>query len=310
MSASFFVGVICPIVLANVLLVGVPGSGKSTAASMMILDALASGKWVLLCDGHGDLARSVVVALDMINFNRHTIYDKLSIVSRVVGWNPLVFSTHENKLERRKEDDTAIRGFLDIIARTRGIRGLLGNPLIAEFSVGALRLVARQIDTVHKRLKLAMFALLPGTLGHKILCDGCDDPLLAEKFRRLPKLHSPTYRREVSPAERFLATIFEDPVFAPRMEGAFQPEALFDTGGFWAIDASEIAKDSATLYQGAAIQRAIAYAKRTRKPGVIVIDEAVNFNLLGDYELEALNEARKFNLVFVIGIQWLPRDEK
>ena len=294
----------------NHLLTGIGGTGKSTAMRNLVAQAVAMGLWLLLCDPHGDLARSIVIDMDLINFNKLTIYDRLNTTSRLVGWNPLVFSKHANPLERRKDDDTAIRAFLDIPARSRGFRGLSENPLIEELSVGALRLVARQRDERNRRLKLAPFALMPGTLGHKVLCDGCEDPILAERFRRLPKYQSPNYRREVSPAERFLVgRVFEDPVFAPRIEGLFLPERHFDKGGLWLIDGDGVAKDSCTLYMGAAIQRAIAYAKQSRKPGVIFIDEAVNFNLIGDYELEALNETRKYGLQFVIGIQYLPEDK-
>src|SRR5205823_11404509 len=120
---------------------------------------------------------------------------------------------------------------------------------------------------------------------------------------------SPTARRtEISPAERILRAVLTSPAFRVRCGNAtFDLGRFLDENGILILDGSSrgnLSRDAAAVMMGAIILRVIQHCRTgTKSAVVLVLDEAVNADLIGAHESRAFSEAAKWPLEFHIMIQ-------
>jgi hypothetical protein len=128
------------------------------------------------------------------------------------------------------------------------------------------------------------------------------------KFHDLASL-SPTARRaETAPAERVLRAVLQSPAFRVRSGDATSDIGRFlDERGILVLDGSSrgnLSRDAMSVMMGAIILRVIRHARTgAANRIVLVIVEAVNANLLGLHESQALAEADKWGLEVHILVQ-------
>src|SRR5204863_6511887 len=135
-----------------------------------------------------------------------------------------------------------------------------------------------------------------------------NDPRLVRKFEEYASL-SPTARRtETGPAERLLQAVCLSPSFRVRSAGAsFDFASFLDGKGILILDGSSqgnLSRDAASVMMGAVVLGIIRHCRSgSRNRVVLVLDEAVNANLIGVHESRALAEAGKWGLEFHVIVQ-------
>jgi hypothetical protein len=293
--------------ITHTFVCGASRSGKSEAELARLLPmAQANDCAIVLLDPPGTLASKFLLHLDHRGLTNRVIYDRLSDTDRVPGYDWLSPSVHPDPLQREAANDERIREFASILLRRRGIHDTAGTPLIEEGLLAALGLYIHQRTPASLSFLTDVFTL--GSPARDQLLRNCTEPELLRKFETYAKL-SPTARRtETGPAERILQAVCGSPAFRVRAGGpTFDFDRFLDRRGILILDGSSrgnLSRDAASVMMGAVILRVIHHC-RTRANGrvVLVLDEAVNANLVGVHESRALAEAGKWGLEFHVIVQ-------
>jgi hypothetical protein len=287
---------------------GATRSGKSEAELARLVPlAKRNDCAIVLLDPPGTLARKFLLHLHQLGQASRVLYDRLSDTDRVPGYEWLLPSNNADPLQREAENDERVREFASILLRRRGIQDAASRPLIEETVLAALRLFVAQSPPVPLPWVADAFDLRSDARAYMLA--HCSEPSLVRKFHELAAL-SPTLRRaETAPAERILRGVLGSPAFRVRSSGGatFDLRRLLDTRGIVILDggsSGNLSRDAASVMMGAVILRVIQHCRTGAACRVVlVLDEAVNANLIGLYESQALAEAGKWGLEFHVLVQ-------
>jgi hypothetical protein len=293
--------------IEHIFVCGATRSGKSEAElSRLVPLAKANDCAIVLLDPPGTLASKLLLHLDACGLTRRVIYDRLADTDRVPGYDWLAQSAHPDSLQREAENDERIREFAAILLHRRGMQDTAKTPLIEEGLLAALRLY------LHQRTPVPLFWLAdiftPGSDARKHLLANCTEPSVVRKFQMYAAL-SPTARRnDTAPAERILRAVCESPSFRVRSGGAtVYLDRFLDDNGILILDGSSwgnLSRDAASIMMGAIALRVMQHCRIGSKSKVVlVLDEAVNANLVGLRESQAIAEAAKWGLEFHVIVQ-------
>lgn len=257
-------------------------------------------------DPPGALAQKLLLHLDFLGLTNRVIYDRLSDTDLVPCYDWLVPSTHSDVFQRRAENDESIREFAAVLLRRRGLQDIAANPVIEDSLLAALRLYVHQASPVPLVWLSDVFRV--GSEAHAHLVEHCTESELAWKFQEYAALSPSARRRELGPAERILRAVCLSPAFQVRSgEATFNLTRFLDDKGILIFDGSShgnLSRDAAAIMMGAIILRIIQHCRTGAKSKVVlVLDEAVNADLIGLHESQALAEAGKWGLEFHILVQ-------
>jgi hypothetical protein len=261
---------------------------------------------IVLLDPPGTLATQFLLHLRARRLDGRVIYDRLADTDYVPGYDWLTASDQADPFQRRAENDERIREFAAILLRRRGIHDPAKTPVIEEGLLAALQLYLAQDSPVPLPWLADVFDRRAE--AHVYLLEHCTKPALAQKFREYAALSPSVRRAEVAPAERILQAVLHSPAFQVRSGGAtFALEQFLNERGVLILDGSShgnLSRDAVSVMMGAIILRIIRHCRTGSKCRVVlVLDEAVNADLIGLQESRALAEAGKWNLEFHILVQ-------
>jgi len=296
-----------PGIITHTLVCGASRSGKSEAELTRLVPlAQRNDCAIVLIDPPGTLAAKFLLHLDGLGLTNRVLYDRLADTDRVPGYEWLSLSMNSDPLQREAENDESIREFASILLRRRGVHDAARTPLIEEGLLAALRLCLCQKTPCPLSWLTDVFDRHSEARAH--LLANCTEPSLVRKFHEYASL-SPTARRaETAPVERILRAVLMSPAFRVRSGGAtFDLEKFLDEKGILILDGSStgnLSRDAASVMMGAVILAVIRHCRTGSKSKVVlVLDEAVNSDLIGVNESRALAEAGKWGLEFHILFQ-------
>jgi hypothetical protein len=293
--------------ITHTLTCGASRSGKSEAELTKLVSLASKGEAAMvLMDPPGTLASKFLLHLHALGLTHQVIYDRLSGTDRVPGYEWLVPSVHPDPLQREAENEERIRTFASVLLRRRGIQDPARTPLIEEGVLAALRLYLSQGTPCPLPWLAEAFDLRSQARAH--LLAHSTEPELVRKFQQYAALSLTARRTETGPAERILKAVLQSPAFRVRSEGAtFDLGNFLDEKGILILDGSSqgnLSRDAASVMMGAIILRVIEHCRTGAKSKVVLIlDEAMNADLIGVHEARALSEAGKWGLEFHILIQ-------
>ncbi len=286
--------------LRHTFVCGATRSGKSEAELARLVPLAKHGdSSIVLLDPPGTLARKLLLHLDLLGLTSRVLYDRLADTDRVPGYDWLPVSTHPDPLQRAAENDERIREFAEILIRRRGAKGTAGTPLIEETVLAAVAVYVRQ--AVPAPLPWLADIFDPASERRAHLLRSCTDRDLVRKVHELGSLSPTTRRAETAPAERILRAVLQSPAFRIRSgDATFDIGRFLDDRGILILDGSSrgnLSRDAMSVMMGAVILRVLEHARRGAANRIILaLDEAVNANLLGLHESQALAEAGKWGL--------------
>lgn len=291
----------------HTLVCGATRSGKSEAELARLVPLAKRGDCgIVLLDPPGTLARKFLLHLDLLGLTSRVLYDRLADTDRVPGYDWLPPSAHPDPLQREAENDERTRDFAEILLRRRGTQGTAGTPLIEETLLAALGVYVHQATPAPLPWLAEIFDPWSERRAH--LLANCITPELVRKFHDLGSL-SPTARRtETAPAERILRAVLQSPALRVRSgEATFGVGRLLDDRGILILDGGSrgnLSRDAMSVMMGAVILRVLQHARTGAKGRIVlVMDEAVNANLLGLHESQALAEAGKWGVEVHVLVQ-------
>jgi hypothetical protein len=286
---------------------GATRSGKSEAElSRLVPLARGNGCAIVLMDPPGTLAKKFLLHLDALGLTRRVLYDRLADTDCVPGYDWLIPSQNPDPLQRQAENDERAREFAAVLLRRRGIRDVASKPLIEETVLSAIRVFLHQATACPLPWLADVFD--PHAEARLQLLRNCTEPELVRKFRDFAALSITARRTETAPAERALRAVLGSPAFRARSGSAtFDVGHFLDGRGILILDGSSagnLSRDAASVMMGAVILRVIQHCRTGAKGRVVlVLDEAMNANLLGLYESQALAEAGKWGLEVHVIVQ-------
>jgi hypothetical protein len=286
---------------------GATRSGKSEAELTRLVPLAKRGdRAIVLLDPPGTLAKKFLLHLDLLGLTSRVLYDRLADTDRVPGYEWLPPSTHRDPLQREAENDERIRAFAEILLRRRGTQGTAGTPLIEETVLAALGVYVHQVKPVPLPWLADIFDPQSGKRAHMLA--NCTDRELARKFYDFASLSLTVRRSETAPAERILRAILQSPAFRVRsVDPTFDIGQFLDARGILILDGGSrgnLSRDAMAVMMGAVILRVLQHARTGAKSRIVlVLDEAVNANLLGLHESQALAEAGKWGLEVHVLVQ-------
>jgi hypothetical protein len=286
---------------------GTTRSGKSEAELARLVPLAKQGNAAMvLLDPPGTLARKFLLHLDLLGLTHRVLYDRLADTDRVPGYDWLSASTNPDPLQREAENDERIRLFAEVILRRRGTQGTALTPLIEETVLAALGVYVHQATPAPLPWLADIFDPQSERRGH--LLRNCTEPELKRKLQDLGSLSLTARRTETAPAERILRAVLQSPAFRVRSgKPTFDIGQFLDDRGILILDGNSkgnLSRDAMSVMMGAVILRVIEHARTgANNPIVLVLDEAVNANLLGLHESQALAEAGKWGLEVHVLVQ-------
>jgi hypothetical protein len=293
------------------LIVGAPGSGKSTFELKRLVEEADRGETAIICqDPHqNSLSGPLFVALCERGHRSRILYDRLSDVDRVLKWDLLSPSTATCPRQRRGENQTACDQFAEVLLRRRGKDSAADAPSTEEWLLAALNLYIRQR---HRRpLADIRYAFNFGHPTFESMLEGCEDADVRCKFEEIRDSRQTPYK----PAERLIAGVCRSPAFQVRTEHAegFDFARHLDKKGIIIVEGGEggaLSADAMRTMMGAILLKTLNYIRdrKRERPGVrVALDEANNANLIGQagHEVRALAELRKYGLGMDIMVQLL-----
>lgn len=297
--------------MANILVTGATRSGKTTAEIKRIVEAVEQGgrqMAAVIIDPHTDsLAWGVLLQLVARGLAPRILFERLSNLDRVLGWQFLARSTAATPLLRLAEDDESIHTFADLLVRRRGLHGLQRFPLMEEWLQAALKFFLYQPEPLS--LALLPLVFLPDHPFFRRMLSRCQDPLVAQKFWQLSDGKIP--RSQYAPTDRLVCSLCNSPAFQIRCGSSFQLPAFLDRGGILIVEGGSggtVSEDALRTMMGAVILQTIQYVRRRPRPVprvLLSLDEATNADLIGasGYEVKALAELQKRGLDMDILVQ-------
>lgn len=284
----------------NRLISGSTRSGKSTAEVIDILAAALAGMAVVVIDPHmNSLAWNAFVQSVGRGLTRRVLFDRLSNLSRILGYRFLRPSRAVNPFVRRAEHEQTTREFCDVLMRRRDISSLAGHPQTEEFVMDALDFIIEQNPEV--AASKIEFAYQPHHKTFRELLRNCTVDSLREKFTAIAenRIKAGMY----APAARLIRSVCRSPAFTLRCEQTFDLNTHLDARGILLVGGANqgMSADTASTIMGSIILLVINYirARRNATPRVLlVVDEATNANLIGaaGHEVRALAELQKKGL--------------
>jgi hypothetical protein len=242
-----------------------------------------------------------------LGFIRRILFDRLSALDRVIGYDFLPKPVATGTFEVLLLIDELVRSFSDILCRRRAL-DLASTPLIEDWVIPALQLYIWQPD--HPPLSILQFAFGPPDHPQfQRLLRRCRNADVVSKFR---EIENGTVRRgSFAPAERLLRSVLSSPAFAARCGSTFSLPAFLDRGGILIVEGGgNISEDAQRTIMGALILQTIRYVRSRPRPYpevILVLDEATNANLIGasGYEMRAAAETQKMGLALHVLVQSL-----
>jgi hypothetical protein len=273
----------------------------------IITAAMCAAISIVVIDPHEhSLAWNSFLQLVARGFGRRVLFDRLSNLSRVLGYRFLRPSNARNPFRQKSENEQTTREFCDVLMRRRDMSSLAGHPQTEEFITDALDLILQQRTEV-SAAKIE-FALQPDHKEFKRLVANCTNDELRTKFEAIAegRIKPGMY----ASAARLIRGACRSPAFTLRCEPTFDLYDFLDNRGILLVEGSSqgISSDTASMIMGAIILQVINYvrSRRTSQPRVLLImDEATNANLIGGagHEVRALAELQKKGLDVHILVQ-------
>ena len=284
--------------MSNKLIVGTTTSGKSTAEARAIIEEAVRGETaIVICDPHRrSLAWWVYTHALARGLESRLFFDRLSDLSRVLGWNFFEPSKAKDALQRLAENDETAHAATEFFCHRRGIAGLEKSPLTEEFVTWALKLFLAQEDRGVTVFSQLAFAFSPGTPEFAALVDHCQDDETARVFRTIAS--GKIARGQYASAARFIREVVNKPAFFTRDGGCFNWKRFIQRRGILVVEGGSLGNvsfDAMRVIFGAIILATIRTVRNRRRPLPrvrLVIDEASNASLVNNFLIRALAETQ------------------
>jgi len=287
--------------MANHFVCGSTRSGKSTGELQRLIELADRGDTAIVCiDPHlRSLGYRLLMQLEARGLSHRILYDRLSDLRCVPGWNFLKPSAARNRLERRAENEERARAFADILCRRRGAK-LATAPLTEEWVIAALLLYLEQ-DKMTIPLSLLQYAFQPQRDEFKHLVDNCRDRYIRDKFCDLAS--GGARSGAVTPADRLIRGVLGSPAFAARCgKPTFDLGTFLNDCGILIVEGGSlgnVSEDAQRTMMGAVVQQTINFVRNRQRATpriVLALDEANNAHLVTESESSACAECQKMGL--------------
>jgi hypothetical protein len=293
----------------NILICGSTRSGKSMAELRRLVDAAEAGAALVVIDPHRDsLASRLLEHLVARGLKARILFDRLTDLDRVLGYDFLPKPTAATPLQRLTEVDELVRSFCNVLCRRRQLESLATAAQTEEWVIPALLLYLEQED--HPPLPILDHAFgPPGHPDFMQLLRGCRNQEVASKFREIER--GAIRRGQYAPAERLIHGVCNSPAFAIRCGATFHLASFLGRRGILLIEGGgSVSDDAMRTMMGAVILQVIRHVRsrpRPSPPVILALDEATNAGLIGasGYETRAAAECQKMGLAIHILVQSL-----
>ena len=291
----------------NRIVVGSTRSGKSMAAIHAILSAVMLG-WAVVCiDPHSDsLGWNLLVQLTARGFRRRVIFDRLSCLDRVPGYNLIRSSNARCPLRRKSENEELRDQLVELASRRRGTTNLALNPQTEEFTHAAFDLLLQQDHPLEPDDPMYVFEPTSRELNR--LIRHCTADLVRQKFQDIQsgKIRPNLY----AASKRLIQGTVGSTAFRIRCGQSFDLGDFLNNRGVLIVEGgySGVSDDAKRTIMGGIILQTIQFIRRRRRarPRVLLcMDEATNAGLIGEagHEVRALAECQKWGLDCQILVQ-------
>ena len=290
----------------NRIVCGSTRSGKSTGEIIDVIAAAMSFMAIVVIDPHmRSLAWNAFVQLVARGFGKRVLFDRLSNLSRVLGYRFLRRSNATNPYRREAEDEQSVSELIELVGRRRDVSSLAKNPQTEQFVRAASKLVLHQKSVNAADIQ---FALEPHERRFRELVNGCTDESIRSTFQEIA--NGTIKPGQYAAARRLISGVCQSPAFTLRCRPTFDLDAFLDNGGILLVEGGTqgISADTANTIMGSLALQLFHYVRSrlTAKPRVLlVMDEATNANLIGGagHEVRALAELQKQGLDIHILVQ-------
>jgi hypothetical protein len=200
--------------MANTVLIGGPGSGKTANAEKMVCDENDIGERAKLVESphEHDLGENCVSQLQASGHGHRVFVDRLSQAIAVLMICLLPRPNILDPVLRAMQIERIANGFSELLARTRKLE-IIQSPLIREWLYNAVLLILFQARW--RPARDLLYAFKPGHPTFDELVRDCTDSETQYKFSQLPK-NWMTLRRELAPAERLAWAKLGSPIVQMR----------------------------------------------------------------------------------------------
>ena len=275
--------------IPNVLVIGEPGSGKSVAAAR---DAVAFTGAVVVLDPH----RESLARLVLEHATGNVLFDRVSDLDHVLGYELLKPSVHADPLKRYQQNERRARLFVEIMMRRRG-GDIASSPLMEEYVMALL--LGFLTQRISQPVRILPYGLRPGTDEFRAFVQGITLPELREKFLQLEGLKPRSLRSEIGSVTRLVDAVFRSPSFIARCEGTFDLGRFLQNRGKLIVERFDENEDvSRTIMCG--LNMLVTDHCESREepwpPVRIYLDECTNARTAGAFEERKAGETRKFGL--------------
>jgi hypothetical protein len=284
-------------VIPNVLVIGEPGSGKSVAAAR---DACEFPGAALVLDPHRDSLGRLVLE----HATGNVLFDRLSDLDCVLGYELLKPSTHPDARKRAQQNERRARLFVEVMMRRRG-GDIAASPLMEEWVMALL--IGFLNQRTPKPVRIIPFGFLPGTEEFQSFFKDITLPEIQAKFQQLIGLKPRALRAEVGSATRLVDAIFRSPAFLPRCDASFDLGAFLQDCGKLVVERGDENEDVARTIMGGIILLVTDHceSRATPWPPVrIYLDECTNARTAGNFEERKAGETRKYGLSWYFMCQY------
>ena len=272
--------------MTHKLILGGTGTGKTEK----VLQSINEG--TLCVDPHDSLARGT--AARHVGSKRPFVLDRLKETEQVL---PIEFLRPSAKsgLQAELENEAQVKGFMEVLSRTRGLTSLFDKPLTYEWLLATFEMWLSQSDP-KPPLHLIHELFDIHSESRDLLIINSTDTRLRRKFAELKKMPPVARRNEVGAAERLLNSVLRSPVLKARMGRGFDFVHHLNNGGVIALQGAGVSEDQKRVMLGSWCQAVINAARRGEftRPVNLIIDEAPV--VVTQAECNALAELRKSNL--------------
>ena len=282
--------------LSHTVITGATGTAKSTTTIERIFEeAVRDERAIAVLDGHPNSLAAGVRDRFVMN-DIPFLWDSLD---SPVGlqWNFL------RKGRTEEENELIVRSLADVTARRRTDFRLHDHPWIEDGLLFAFEVALYQREQIP--IPLLHHVLEPKHPIHEWAVANCTEEEVRLKGYEIASLSTYQWEQKISPAHRMIKRVFQSPALKRRSGATFDHFRFLDNKGKLLVQGGSISKDATRVKLGALIILLLQYVRETGRPLLLVIDEAATFNLIGEHEVNALAELRKYGLTVIIIIQSL-----
>lgn len=284
-----------------VLLIVVVGATRMGKTFGVVQWLATQRRKTVVADPQDSLSREVAKYHVCHGTNKQILYDQVHQTKRAPGILALWESESRDPLQRMRENDLERSLFAEPLYGRRSIDGTT-RPRIVEQTEDALKLI--QFQRTYAPAYWLPFCFQPLLPDFQFLLNGCTAREVVAKFKPLLKYSPTALRNELAATLRLIEPVCCDPSFIARC-GTTDCDDLIQRYDLIIVEGGGATDRTIEIILQWWIYKSIQWVERHKKPLVLVIDEAANWQLVTNDVLRAVATLEKYGLELVVITQSL-----